>query len=306
MNAFSLCLTCVLFVACAAPALANNPPGPQAMAAIALLPLSVVLFSLIGGAYYIFCRIEHPRTGAWLVTVIVTALLIILSVIPEIALVTIPVFAWRAVSRSIQMIDWALKLNKGKAELEGASRPRLILGGTGLLLVCAMLVCTSLVFLCPWRYRYNDDRIVEWFAKYQLSYGSEHKHTNGHPYYDHLTPSPDGKWQGKYNGWNIRTGSYKVEYGKKDESFTLLVMPHSLPPFPFNLLDRMPSFRVDQTGKIRMVLVHNNGEECPADAPVVHTIDSSDLRDDDYSSSFDHWQERWNRRQYWVNGQSRW
>lgn len=43
----------------------------------------------------------------------------------------------------------------------------------------------------------------------------------------------------------------------------------------FNLLETMPSLRADQMGKIGMILVHNNGEKCPPDAPVVHVVDIS-------------------------------
>ena len=47
--------------------------------------------------------------------------------------------------------------------------------------------------------------------------------------------------------------------------------------FPYNYFVSCPSYRADETGQIRMVMVHQKDEKCPADAPIVIQVSILDV-----------------------------
>lgn len=94
------------------PAFANNVPGIQSLSALMLMPLAVVLFSALAGAYHILHRERSNRLLSWAGTVAGCVILIALSAVPELALITVAVFGWRAISRALEMFGWANNLER--------------------------------------------------------------------------------------------------------------------------------------------------------------------------------------------------
>jgi len=51
------------------------------------------------------------------------------------------------------------------------------------------------------------------------------------------------------------------------------------PFFPYNHLTSQPTYRADETGKIRMISVHHQDAVCPPDAPVVMQVTEQDIQE---------------------------
>ncbi len=263
-----LLLLALLMFACAPSAMANIPPAPQAFAGLISLQLSIVLFSLVGGAYSILHRQKPSKIFGWIWRILVSVLMIMIFSVPEVSFIIALVYGYVAIKRSINMISWSRNCKTGLLPaLQGANSVRLIFSGVGLLLSASLSLSLIFVFYQPWSGRYNDDQSLLRLLKKKLSFGMEHKHANGQSFYN--------RDEDAY----FNSPRFKFIYGKDDETFTILVLPDKLPAWPYNLLVSMPSLRADQTGQIRLILVHNNFEECPPDAPVVHIVDKQEVSD---------------------------
>jgi hypothetical protein len=81
--------------------------------------------------------------------------------------------------------------------------------------------------------------------------------------------------------WEDRRPGFGVDYAQPNSSdaFEAWLVPHRLPPFPYNHLVSLPSFYADETGAIRKVDVCTPGERCPPDAPIVYTVTEAHLED---------------------------
>lgn len=282
----------ILLLSCALPAEANIPPAPQAFSGLIYIQVAIVLFSLIGGAYTVMNRRKPQKKGSaifgWTWRSLLAVLLVFIFSVPEVSFIIALVFGYIAIKRGIMMLSWSKQCGvEAKPEFEGLSSKKLLLSGS--LLAVSTLVALSLVFMFyqPWYGRYKDDQVLLRILKGKLLFGAENKHANGHAYY-----SREGD---QY----FQSSTFQFIYGKDDESFTILVLPDKLPPFPYNQLVSMPTFRADQTGQIRMLLAHNNFQECPADAPVVHVVDETERK-----SSID--EGKWTRRRAWEQGKPVW
>ncbi len=282
----------IILLSCALPAEANIPPAPQAFSGLIYIQVAIVLFSLIGGAYTIMHRQKPQKKGSaifgWTWRGLLAVILVFIFSVPEVSFIIALVFGYIALKRGIMMMNWSKRCGaEAKPEFEGVSSKKLLFSGSALAL--STLVALSLVFMFyqPWYGRYKDDQLLLRMLKSKLRFGAENKHENGHPYYP------------RENDQYSHSSKFKFIYGKDDESFTILVLPDKLPPFPYNQLVSMPTFRADQTGQIRMLLVHNNFEECPADAPVVHVVDEKERNS---------WSDegQWSRRKAWAQGMPTW
>jgi hypothetical protein len=69
---------------------------------------------------------------------------------------------------------------------------------------------------------------------------------------------------------------HEFKLGPGGKSFQLWVWPKRMPFFPYNYLVTLPSFYADQTGQLRMIRVHKNGQRCPPDAPVYYRVRPED------------------------------
>jgi hypothetical protein len=136
-----LYLALIIWLTGAPPALANNPPGPVGFSLLVLMPLSVLFFSVIGGVYDILdCRNGFLKfLGAFL--------LIILSAGGgSVAFFVAILFGLVILTRALQMIDWAQQIKRSNPGQEGASKPRLLLCATGLLLTYVVLFVTRIMY----------------------------------------------------------------------------------------------------------------------------------------------------------------
>jgi len=72
----------------------------------------------------------------------------------------------------------------------------------------------------------------------------------------------------------------RVEHDPGETHFTVLMFPKErFPFFPYNYLTSQPTYRSDETGKIRMVHVHHQDVVCPPDAPVVMLVTELDIQE---------------------------
>jgi len=69
----------------------------------------------------------------------------------------------------------------------------------------------------------------------------------------------------------------KIEFSQDHQSFAVYLLPKQLPFFPFNYLTSQPSYRGDQTGRIRMIRVNRKDHLCPDDAPVVMRVGTAEI-----------------------------
>lgn len=128
------------------------------------MPLSVVLFSLIGGAYAIMYK--RKATGGldwlgWSGTIVGSIILIgIASITAMFTLPVLVVFAIIALQRVVQMLSWTAQIGGDKPELQDASRPRLVLSAIGLLSTYIGLNAMIFAFGFPEaRYKHETARV---------------------------------------------------------------------------------------------------------------------------------------------------
>lgn len=279
---FAVLPTLLLIVTSEQFAFANNVPGVQALGAIALMPLAIIIFSLIGGVNTIFNDGNPQSIWKWFGVIGGCGLLILYSVTPETALSAIGVFAICAILRAVHMFERSANGYSKQSEMVRTKRFRLRMAGVGLICSFFILVSTAFVFLVPWDARYCDHTQLLRFLKYQVAYGMQHQR-DGLPVFDYVVPGVSPLWNEMRRGCHWRAESkFEVVYYNENHRFVIFLTPHALPIFPFNLITEMPSFRADQTGAIRMCFVHWNGEKCPEEAPVVHIVDPAEIRGPDY------------------------
>ena len=76
----------------------------------------------------------------------------------------------------------------------------------------------------------------------------------------------------------ILAGFYPIVRFPEEQTVYMLPMG-KMPFFPFNYLTSQPSYRADETGRIRMLRVHRRNHLCPEDAPVVMRVETEDIED---------------------------
>ncbi|MGC4117069.1 MAG: hypothetical protein QM765_21410 [Myxococcales bacterium] len=67
-----------------------------------------------------------------------------------------------------------------------------------------------------------------------------------------------------------------LEVAPDKRTFVLDLRPRRFPFFPYNLLVSQPTYRVDETGRIRAERVHSE-KTCSPDAPVVGEVASGEI-----------------------------
>jgi len=110
----------------------------------------------------------------------------------------------------------------------------------------------------------------------------------GHKMYylpDAQKPSRLDRWAGFYEfEIRLQNGSLKPVVNRAElrkealvAGFVAYRTPTRMPFFPFNYLTSQPTYRADETGRIRMVRVHWTDQRCPPDAPVVLQISEAEI-----------------------------
>jgi len=259
----------------AQPALANQPPGPFVLlSAVSILPW-MMLLTLAGGGYAVLRRIGRRRRFRWLVAVVV--LFFSFSHEGLAALVAL-VFGVVAVWRGLRMIGWGVEAKRQPERTEhlvDASPWRLLAAGTVLIVLTVVLAAQAMAFVGYWPVPQNQvEEAVTHFVAYQIAYqrarGRFHEVT-GEEELAELS-----------RVWSLRYGNARVEYAPDGKAFELLLPPSvtldsGFPFFPFNYLVSHPSYRADESGKIRMVYTHHE-ELCRPDAPVVRIVTEAEIQ----------------------------
>jgi hypothetical protein len=270
-------------------ALANQPPGPQTiLALIVILPI-MVLFTFLGGGYSILkleeniklkSKTKRKKERKQRIWKYFPSLLAVLAVIFSAAHVGIGVlvliiFGMIAVARGFSMIFWGIKslCSKNIPEyLKGAIAWRLLPSGLSLILITLFITGMGMAF-APWwpMDEYRESELKE-FTAYHIAYSQLHKTKNGKPLYPKVTKDDD-----VYKECFSFNQEIRLEYGDDGERFTIHMLPYGIPIFPYNYLTSARTYRVDETGKIRMILVHKKNELCPTDAPVVMEVGEEEI-----------------------------
>ncbi len=267
-------------------AMANQPPGPQViLSEVLILPL-MIIFSLLGGAYGILAtrRRAKPRRLRGLRPALAVLAILLSGIHEGLASLGALLFGLLAVKRGGQMILWGYigrSSHERPEHLTKANPWRLIPSGVLLVVGTVFLMGMALAFVGYWPMigQTTREKSLKDLLSYQLAYAQRQKFRTGKaefhriapkdPEYDlYLRPLVD-----TYRGhWTFR-----VEYGGNAESFTAHLLPTSFPIFPYNYLTSQPSYRADETGKIRVMWVHKRDMMCPPDAPVVMQVTAQDL-----------------------------
>ncbi len=256
-------------------ALANNPPGPQAvLAEILILPI-MVLLSLVGGGYAVLSRLRGKKSPGRTILAVVGAILAILfSWMNEgFAVIVALIFGIIALSRALQMIIWgarALSKRDPPEHLRKANPWRLIPAGTVLITTTIFLVGMPFAFVGHWPDSHWRQRSLVKFVAYQLAYANLQESRTGERRFHGIARDAG-------LGNRFLWFSMNVEYGADGKSFAAYMPPSSVPLYPYNYLNPQPSYYADGTGQIRMTYVYKK-ERCPPDAPVVLRVDKDVIK----------------------------
>jgi len=265
----------------AAPALANQPPGPQILLSEVLILPVMMLFSLAGGAYALRERIRGARPPRREILLALGAILAILvSAAHEgLGALVALVFGIIALKRGGEMLLWgigACNKKKRKAESNGANPLRLISAGALLIFATLFLIGMTAAFVGYWPGIEQDRReraLMEYMAfemaLMRLDDG------DGSAAASYPPPSGDGDTIDEF--FDVSRDTVDVARDENGEGFVVYVLPGGFPFFPYNYLTSQPSYRGDETGEIRMIYVHDSVHLCPADAPVVLKVTEEDI-----------------------------
>lgn len=271
-KAFSSIMLLVFFTA--TPVLANNSPGPQILLSeILVLPVMIIL-SIIGGAYTVIERLRGKKSRVF--PFVLAIIIIFFSFADEglCALVGI-IFGVIALQRSIKMITWgfhARSNREDKEHLMDVTPWRLISAGIVLIPVTIFFIGQAIAFVGYWPMIGQKDREagLKDFVTYKLAYARWEKTNTGKTFF-HAVQEDDKKYN--YKGFSPSSSYVQIEYSEDGKHFTVYMLPHGhFPFFPYNYFTSQPSYRVDETGQIRMVMVNKRDKKCPTDAPIVMKV----------------------------------
>lgn len=287
----------VLLLFWAAPAWANQPPGPQMfLAEVLILPL-MMLFTALGGGYAVMQARGVKRRRYYMV---LAMLAILLSGIHEgYGAMLMIVFGIVALGRAGRLIVWGIGAlrppEKRRAHLAQAVPLRLILAGLLTVVTAVGLAGLRFAFLSWWPSESYVEQDLKRLVAYQLAHSKQHKDASGNPQYEGLNAGALKRAE-NFPGEPIlafeelrlpflhreTTGKrryfateFRLAPGAK--SFQVWVWPQRMTFFPYNYVVTLPSFYADETGQIRMIRVHWAGQKCSPDAPVYYRVRPEDL-----------------------------
>jgi len=277
MNIKSTCFTgTLILLAGAQPALANQPPGAHVLLAEVLILPVMALFSLMGGAYVIINRKQKRKRI--LPTVIVATLAIIVSGMHEgIGVLVALIFGIFALIRAFQMLFWgidAFSRQKTSPDLAGVNPRRLIMASMSLFVVTVFLSGMAVAFVGFWPRYYQEQREegLKDIVTHHIAYAGLEAERTGETAFHPLPVDIMDSWK-----YTIPVPDVKIEFSQDHQSFAVYLLPKQLPFFPFNYLTSQPSYRGDQTGRIRMIRVNRKDHLCPDDAPVVMRVGTAEI-----------------------------
>ncbi len=177
-----------------------------------------------------------------------------------------------------------------------ASPLRLITAGLMTCLVAIALTGVSFAFVGWWPSEYGTERDLKRLVAYELEKAKERQGSIGSPQFEAPTREehlgeltigdvrlPDLAQQ-KQPSSRWATGHFfgiEFKLGPGAQSFQVWVWPPRMPFFPYNYLVSLPSFYADESGQIRMVRMHRQGQRCPPNATVYYRVRPEDLKTQD-------------------------
>ncbi len=258
---------------------ANQPPGPQLLLAeVSLLPL-MILLSLAGGAYGVL-RVLQPRAKRRRVLRGASAVLAILvsGASEGIGFVVAWIFGILGLQRGVQMVRWGVCARQAEdrpSHLASADPRRLLPAGIALLVLTAAQLGMVVAFAGYWPASEGPrQQAFRQFVAYQLAVAREEQGRTGRA---RFRPIEADRPPQSTCPVRLPAGA-RVDYAPDGSGFTLLLPPRTrFPFFPYNYLTSQPSYRADETGKIRMTPVHDLATACPPDAPVVAQVSDAEI-----------------------------
>jgi hypothetical protein len=262
-------------LACATPAMANQPPGPGvSLPQILMLPL-MALFTALGGGYSILRSERKYRFGKWIAIVVI---FIFGFTHEDASLLVTCLFGAVAIHRGVRMIRWGLKpVASGRERSSGMPGWRLISAGAFLSVVALYLMGSAVVFVNYWPDIYQRGQIsqLKRLLAAEIAYGRAQKQQTGETRFYRIKPSDGSE---RYPQELLQHGNVRVDFNPDEKHFTVYLLPYSkFPPWPYRFWTKQNSYRADETGQIRMILVRRRDEVCPADAPVVMKVEEQDI-----------------------------
>jgi hypothetical protein len=295
-----LCGVAFFMLCAAAPALANQPPGPGvAVPQILMLPI-MALLTAIGGGYAILRAKKRPtslRGARW----IAIPIIFIMGFMHEgYSLLVTLAFGLLALTRGVRMIRWGAESARPEVAApspqaaaspeQAATQPsspqrrparwRLISAGALLSLVAVYLMGSALAFVNYWPdiYQYSQVSYMKSLVAAEIAYSRLQKQQSGEARFHRIKPGEQGLWS--YAEPLMRHGNARMEFSADDKHFTIYLLPYSgFPPWPYRFWTTQGSYRADESGEIRMVRVRERDRLCPQDAAVVMKVEESDIED---------------------------
>jgi hypothetical protein len=263
----------------ATPLLANQPPGPQELLAVISLISLMMLLTLLSGGYAILKRLT-PRSLTVL-KILGVFVLVFLGTSAEGILMALG-FVIFALFRAVHMIAWGV-IARGTPRpehLRDAQPRRLILAGVVLIFVTVFLAFTFFAFLGTTSVgdKYRIESMRDYVAL-RLAL-----RTPPSPQRAELEKDAASRLMSLEGRMKRREAAGRNDPGVRiDEAgnhFVVYMMPGVMrtPLPPYNLFVDLPTYRADETGVIRMKLVHSRDELCPPDAPVIDRVGNEDIR----------------------------
>ncbi len=156
MQFFNLLLSAFFLVfATAAPAFANNAPGPLAIVSLLSLVILIVALTFAGGGYRVYKRLQETKYTSKLRRTIMNVMEFIAGVAlffvgAFLSVFGILGFSLYAIARGIKMLKWAREAGKDgetPAHLEGANSKRLKQAGIMLIVFTLLVLGYSMLHL---------------------------------------------------------------------------------------------------------------------------------------------------------------
>jgi hypothetical protein len=260
--------------------MANQPPGPGvALPQVFMLPMMALLTALGGG--YAILHAETKSRGEKVTKWISIVVLFLFGFTHEGASTMVTcLFGAAVVYRGVRMISWGMHFKASP----GKPRPmvpswRLIPAGLLMILAAFYLIGSALVFVSYWPDAYEGMQVaaLKKVLASEIAYGRTQKQRTGEVRFYRIKAGDDSD---RYAEELLHHGNVRVDFSPDAKHFSVYILPYSkFPPWPYRSWTKQGSYRADESGTIRMVWVQQQGEVCPADAPIVMKVAEDDIRE---------------------------
>jgi hypothetical protein len=281
------------------PVLANNPPEPQAALMVMAIPLVMYILTFLAGGYIVLANKDAQKSnlrklGSSIANGLAYAFFIVMALATEggTGLASL-LFGLIAFQRGIMLILWSRRGNKDARDLPVDSF-KLRSAGVLMLILVVFMALTPLFIISYEGYFPRRNRKINLENICSLAAASislaQKRAAEGKPvdYRTILDPASrddnDLLWNSGVDTRLLGKPFVKVEFSEDGTGFVIHLHPQKgMPPFPWNQLLSKPVYRVDESGKLRVMRTHLAREQCSPEAPValdVKTLNTSENMDD--------------------------